>query len=111
MAAGSSGSNIRLVVLSLLAEDDQLEAFDYTVKKWGHSQAVAYMEFLDETMLELARAPRRVSTVPNLRGVRCYLAKWPGAKYGHRVYFRETEYGIYVLRILHSARQLPDTWP
>jgi plasmid stabilization system protein ParE len=33
--------------------------------------------------------------------------KWPKARHGHNILFRYTEEGIFVLRVLHSAMDIP----
>lgn len=60
------------------------------------------MEFLSEKMHEILAQPE-LGAIPVERPfARMYLAKWPGAKDGHRIFYREDAQGIFVLRVLHT---------
>ena len=87
--------------LSPAAQDDLDAIFDYTVAQWGLEQAVRYTQALEAACSGCARAP--------LQGQDCGYIR-PGyrrsAAEHHFLYYRITDYGIAVVRILHE-RMLP----
>lgn len=104
MAQGQSGSSSSpIAVLSPTAEDDRWDIYQYTTQLWDIIQADEYDDFLSRIMQDLADSPSQGQMVPNKKPLRVFIAKWPGSKLGHRIIYPETEYGIYILRILHTA--------
>jgi toxin ParE1/3/4 len=83
--------------LSPAAQGDLDGIFDYTATEWGLKQAVRYTELLEATCADLAGAPSQ--------GQDCGLIR-PGyrrrAVEHHFIYYRITDYGIAVVRILHE---------
>lgn len=71
--------------------------FDYTAGEWGHEQALRYVDLIETRCAELAEAPQRAQRCDAIR---------PGYRRRsveqHVIYFRETGYGIAVMRILHQ---------
>jgi len=74
----------------------------YTRKRWGLEQARRYLGELDSCFHRLAECPelgqRAENTRPDLRLFR---------QGRHVIYYRRTEYGIRVIRVLHE-RMLPE---
>jgi len=109
MAQGQGRThNSRVARLSPRAEDDRLITYLNTEQRWGSLQADNYDDFLVDTIQQLADNPGVAPLVENLDNIRSRTARWKGARHGHRIFFRETDYGIYVLRILHSAMDWPE---
>jgi len=81
--------------------------YTYTAETWGAEQADKYIEFLVLAIAELAESRRLGYCVNNRKNLRAYTAKWRKSKHGHRIIYREIKDGIYVLRILHTAMNLP----
>ena len=103
MAEDTGTSSHRIVIYSPEAENDQLGIFIDTAQQWSVAQARRYSEFLLFTAQQLAHQPAIAPLVPNLDGVRCYVARWKNARDGHRIFFEEIPEGINVIRILHTA--------
>lgn len=109
MAENPEGrSQSRVVGLSELAGRDQSTIYVYTAEQWGTEQAENCLDFLDALMRKLAEKPDAASFVSKRENIRVYVARWNTARDGHRIFFRETEVGIFVLRILHTAMSWTD---
>lgn len=71
--------------------------FDYTAKHWGLPQALRYMDLIEAACTSLAGAPQQAQECSLIR---------PGYRRrsveSHSIYFRQTSYGIAVIRILHQ---------
>ena len=91
------------VAFSEPADRDQTAIFADTAEQCGTEQAERYLDFLNEVMDRLATAPATAPKAPRLTGVRVYVARWKNARQGHRIFFEETDNGIYIVRILHTA--------
>jgi toxin ParE1/3/4 len=73
----------------------------YTTQEFGQAQAKAYLTGLDEAVAQLALQPSMAQKACELRtGYRRYLFQ------KHAIYFQETGYGIYVVRVLHQQMKL-----
>ncbi|MCG8439771.1 MAG: type II toxin-antitoxin system RelE/ParE family toxin [Pseudomonadales bacterium] len=73
----------------------------YSLREWGMERADRYIDDLTETLALLADRPKAGAQCENIRvGYR----KYPVIR--HVVYYRETAYGIEVVRVLHD-RMLP----
>jgi toxin ParE1/3/4 len=83
--------------LTPAAEHDLEAIWVYTTQRWGIEQASDYLDGLTAAFDDLARAP---GTAPACEQIR------PGyrrRKVGrHMIYFRITNYGIAIVRILHE---------
>ncbi len=87
--------------LSPAAQGDLDGIFDYTVTQWGLEQAVRYTQALEAACADLAEAPSQGQDCGHIRpGYRRRAAEH------HFIYYRITDYGIAVMRILHE-RMLP----
>ena len=79
------------------AERDLAEIWRHTSKQWGKDQANRYTLALKTMCTNLAEAPQQGQTCANIRlGYRRRSAEH------HVIYFRETDYGIAVVRVLHQ---------
>ena len=77
--------------LSPAAECDLESIWVYTIRRWGVEQATRYIDFV------LAQSPKTASSCERIR---------PGYRRRgverHMIYFRVTDYGIAVIRVLHD---------
>ena len=82
--------------LSPRAQRDLDGVFDYTVARWGLTQALRYTDLIEAACMDLAEAPQQAQDYPNIR---------PGYRRRnveqHVIYFKMTSNGIAVVRILH----------
>lgn len=82
--------------LSPAAERDLESIWIYTAQLWGAAQAQRYTAFLATTFQQLARSPQTAPRCDHIRpGYRRARSKQ------HMVYFRETDFGIAIIRVLH----------
>ena len=83
--------------LTPAAERDLELIWTYTVRQWGLEQANRYIDFLTTAFAELANSPKTASSCAHIRpGYR----RWNVER--HMIYFRVTDYGIAVVRVLHD---------
>jgi|LakMenEpi03Aug12_release.lakeMendotaPanAssembly.Ray.scaffolds.fasta_scaffold588423_2 toxin ParE1/3/4 len=91
--------------LTAAAQNDIESIWRYTVERWGTERAELYADHLTSVLERLARSPRTASRCDSIRPG--YLRGRAGL---HMIYFRETDYGIAIIRILHhrmdAGRQL-----
>jgi len=101
---------LRLATFTLSTEADlDLSAvYTNTAQTWGIDQAERYALFLNSYILDLACAQTQGRPIAERPGLRSLVARWKNAKYRHRIVYEETPNGIHVLRILHTAMNLPD---
>jgi plasmid stabilization system protein ParE len=111
MAQPATGSQPDLIEFSPLAQSDLSAIYTYTAQQWSQAQADKYLAFIEEILLDLVSDPTSAVELDNPRGVRSYTAKQQGARQGHRIFYEPTEKGIYVLRILHTARNWREALP
>lgn len=83
--------------LSPAAESDVEGIWRYTRKQWGIEQAQRYTDTLTAAFQELADAPEAAPACDYIR--RGYRRRRIAR---HIVYFRRTDYGIEVVRVLHD---------
>jgi toxin ParE1/3/4 len=74
----------------------------YTLEEWGIDQAHRYTDDLTAAFAELAENPRLGSSCDDIR--KGYRRSRVGR---HFVYFRITDYGIAVIRVLHDRMDAP----
>ena len=87
--------------LSPEAERDMEGIWLYTLEEWGLAQANRYTDELVAGFEQLAEHPHHGTAVDHIRqGYR------RGRVGRHAVYYRVTEYGVAVIRVLHD-RMLP----
>lgn len=84
------------------AERDLEDIWRYTRAQWGVDQAHRYTDRLIAAFEELAAAPKTAPSCNHIRnGYRRQIAG------RHVIYFRITEYGIAIVRILHGQMDPP----
>lgn len=83
-------------VLSPRAQADLDEIWDYTERNWGKEQAEAYIRLIGAAVQARAASPERGKACDDVRkGYR----KYPAGS--HMIFFRLSDGGIDVVRILH----------
>jgi len=88
--------------LTPAAERDLESIWRYTFRQWGVAQADRYIDFLTTTFAELADSPRMAPACDHIRpGYR----RWSVER--HMIYFRVTDDGISVIRVLHDRMDAP----
>ena len=85
--------------LSPKARDDMEVVWLYSLTEWGADQAGKYLDDLVDAFDFLLANPKLGKACDNIRsGYR----KHPTLR--HVIYYRETAYGIEVIRVLHDKR-------
>src|SRR5258705_11665199 len=100
----SAGSAARMAEyrLSPAAERDVEGIWKYTRAEWGIEQAERYTDLLTAAFQVLAESPKSAPTCDHIRpGYRCRKAD------RHLIYFRITDYGIAIIRMLHDRMDAP----
>lgn len=88
--------------LSLEADNDLQEIYDYTEDKFGSSQAVKYLTDLDEMFNTLCTQPNTGRLRNEIReGLRSF------SYVSHIVFYRIIENRIRIVRVLHASRDIP----
>ena len=84
------------------AERDLESIWKYTREEWGLEQAERYIDLLTEAFQVLAESPKSAPTCDHIRPGyrRCIVER-------HMIYFRITDYGIAVIRVLHDRMDAP----
>jgi toxin ParE1/3/4 len=89
-------------ILSSRADSDLEEIWDYTDQKWGRDQARTYLTQLENRMLILAHHPalgRKRYDIPGEP-----MSFHEGR---HVIFYRSSQAGIEILRVLHDAMDFP----
>lgn len=84
--------------LTSQADRDLEEIWDYTDQKWGRTQACAYLTRLEDRMRVLADNPSRGRKRLEVSGMPMSFHEGK-----HMIFYRPTEDGIEVLRVLHDS--------
>jgi len=79
------------------AREDMEAVWLYSLKQWGTQQAERYIDDLTEAFGFLAKSPKAGTACEN---VRAGYRKYPVIR--HVIYYRETGYGVEVMRVLHD---------
>lgn len=102
-------NQVSLVSLDPMAEHDLLEILDYTRRTWGADQAEAYWHFLQDQMAAIAQESETLDRFSHQVDNLCMkICRWKKAKDGHRVFYERTDFGIHVLRVLHTSVNVAD---
>jgi toxin ParE1/3/4 len=88
--------------LSPAAERDLEAIWVYTAQTWNVEQADHYTDFMAAAFAELAQSPKTAPACDHIRPG--YRRRNVGR---HVIYFRITDYGIAVIRILHERMDAP----
>lgn len=91
---------MKTIAFSPAARADLAAIWDYSAQTWGPDQADHYTDTIRDACLELASGEKRGRVVDVRPG---YLKITAGS---HRVYFRETDDRIEVIRILHGKQDV-----
>ncbi len=79
------------------ARKDMESVWLYSLAHWGLNQTENYIDDLTSAFSFLAKSPRTGKSCENIRtGYRKY------SVIRHVIYYRETDYGIEVIRVLHD---------
>ncbi len=79
------------------AREDMEAVWLYSLKQWGTEQTGRYIDDLTEVFGFLAESPKAGTACEHIRaGYR----KYPVMR--HVIYYRETGYGVKVIRVLHD---------
>jgi len=84
--------------LTPAAEQDLESIWIYTAKEWGLDQASRYLDSLITAFTKLATQPQ---AAPACDFIKPGYRRWPVER--HMIYFRVTDYGIAVIRVLHQS--------
>jgi toxin ParE1/3/4 len=88
--------------LSPAAERDLEGIWKYTREAWGLEQAERYTDLLAAAFQVLAESPKAASTCDHVRQE--YRRR---SVERHTIYFRLTDYGIAIIRVLHERMDAP----
>ncbi len=89
-------------VLSLEADDDIEEIFEYTKVKYGINQAISYVSGFEVLFSQLVETP----VIGKQRNeIKKGLYSFP--KREHTIFYRILANKIRIIRVLHSSRDLP----
>ncbi|MEJ0027306.1 MAG: type II toxin-antitoxin system RelE/ParE family toxin [Rhizomicrobium sp.] len=84
--------------LSPLARADLIDIWSYSNGRWGQSQAARYIRLIDAVFEKATRRPTSGHACNDIRpGFRRIAAG------SHIVFYRKTDAGIYVVRVLHQS--------
>ena len=79
------------------AREDMEAVWLYSLRQWGTQQTERYIDDLTEAFVFLAESPKTGTACENIRvGYRKYHV------IRHVIYYRETGYGVEVMRVLHD---------
>ena len=85
--------------LSPKARDDMEAVWLYSLDEWGLKQTERYIDNLTTAFTLLVEHPKTGTHCANIReGYR----KYPVLR--HVIYYRETRYGVEIIRVLHDRR-------
>jgi toxin ParE1/3/4 len=88
--------------LSPAAERDLEGLWKYTRRVWGIEQAERYTDLLTAAFQVLAESPKSAPACDHIRqGYRLRNVE------RHMIYFRVTDYGIAIIRVLHERMDAP----
>lgn len=88
--------------LTPAAERDLESIWSYTAHWWGVAQAERYLDALTAAFAKLAESP---TMAPGCEHIRVGYRRWAVER--HVVYFRVTDYGIAIIRVLHERMDAP----
>lgn len=79
------------------AKEDLETVWLYSLKQWGTQQTERYIDGLVEAFVLISENPKTGKACENIRtGYRKY------SFIRHAIYYRETSYGVKVIRVLHD---------
>lgn len=94
---------IKTYVLSVEAEADLSDIFDYTEQEFGVEQAVTYLTELETCLLALVANPKAGRERNEIRAdLRSMMSN------SHVIFYRICDDHIRVVRVLHGSRDFPN---
>jgi toxin ParE1/3/4 len=84
-------------VLSPRAQRDIDDIWEYTVERWNVGQAEIYLRQIQRAIETVAAEPKTARACDNIRS-----GYWKYPAGSHVLFFRVTDKGINVVRVLHS---------
>ena len=91
--------------LSLEADKDLSDIYDYSIFKFGQAQAETYLTDLERTLNLLSQNTNIGETRTELsQGLKSFVFK------SHTIFYEIEVDGIFVLRILHHSRDVKNLW-
>jgi toxin ParE1/3/4 len=99
-----------IIRLTSTANEDLAGIDNVTAAMWGQLQAERYLAFLEGLFNTIAHNPLIGTQVDDYPGIRVYSAKIVKSRkaFGHRIFYREIDGGIRIVRILHMAMNWED---
>ena len=88
--------------LTPAAERDLENIWRHTQQQWSTEQADRYVGILASSFVQLALSPKSAPSCDHIRRSyrRCNVER-------HMIYFRITDYGINIVRVLHERMDAP----
>ena len=113
MAGNGPNHHQRLVIHTSGSRGDLIMIYLYNFTTYGEVAAEGYLRFLEAKLQSIANDPRIGSTVEDFPGVFAFLVRVRPrrGKHGHRVFYKRTDSGIEVIRILHTAMNWSEHLP
>ncbi len=87
---------------TLDADADLSKIWDYTDEKWGRLQARKYLTELEDRFSAIAQFPERGKCRDDIPGTP--LSYHEGR---HMIFYRTTQRGIEIIRVLHDSMDFP----
>ena len=99
-----------MILFTRAAVADIIAIDSITAATWGQTQANRYLAFLSEVFSNIEGTPWIGSEVEGKPGYHVYLAKYRKRRssHGHRIFYRQVEDGIEIIRVVHTAMSWPD---
>ena len=89
-------------LLTPAAESDLEIIWEYTSQHWGVDQAILYTDILFDAFAELAKSPHTAPACDHIR-----LGYRRRSVERHMIYYRVSDHGIVIVRILHDRMDAP----
>jgi len=107
---GAGGRRDRLVHYLPLADEDLSFAYAMTRERWRKTQAEKYLDFLIQSCQEIADGAVQGHKLDGNPLISMSVARFSSKRmsHGHRLFYREVEGGIEIVRILHTAMDWRD---
>ena len=90
-------------ILSKRAVRDIQAIGEYTERNWNSRQAITYLKGLDTTLQDIAKAPDTLARRREDLKSGFYSALYKS----HVIFFKKQDENIFVIRVLHQKRDIP----
>jgi toxin ParE1/3/4 len=108
MEDSGSTKEVRLVFYSDEAGQDLASIHTYTAQAWGEDQAESYLDLIESEVERVAQGEAKGQALEGFPRLFRRLVRWPGAYYSHWIIYQEGASSLVVVRVLHTAMNLPD---